>query len=156
MLGGALIVPVGLLRNLQCLPADKPPAFSLETERGERLAMQAVMDAERKLGFDLRDVSAENLGHDIESRIPGTGRLRSIEAKGRVKGATTVTITRNETLTGLNKPDDFILAIGLIDGDSASVNLHSVHRPFVREPDIGATSVNYELATLLALSQEPG
>jgi SNF2 family DNA or RNA helicase len=155
VLGGALIVPVGLLRKLQGLPADEPPTFALETERSERLAMQAVMDAERRLGFDPRDVSAENLGYDIESRIPGTGRLRFIEAKGRANGAKTVTITKNEILTGLNKPDDFILAIGLIDGESEAVDLRYVRRPFVREPDFRATSVNYELAALLAQSEEP-
>ena len=32
----------------------------------------------------------------------------------RFKGAKTVTITKNEILTGLNKPDEFILAIVII------------------------------------------
>ena len=117
--------------------------------------MQAVMDATRGLGYDPHDVSTENLGYDIESRIPGTGRLRFMEAKGRIEGAKTVTITKNEILTGLNKPVDFILAIGLIDGASESVCLRHVRRPFNREPDFGATSVNYELAALLARSEEP-
>jgi len=155
VLGGALVVPVGLLRRLRGLPASEPPTFALETERSERLAMQAVMDAERRLGYDPRDVSAENRGYDIESAIPGTGRLRFIEAKGRVRGAKTVTVTKNEILTGLNKPDDFILAVGLIDGESEAVELRYVRRPFTREPDFGATSVNYDLAALLAQSEEP-
>jgi SNF2 family DNA or RNA helicase len=153
VLGGALIVPIGLLRSLRGVAEDVPPDFALETERGERLAMQAVMEAERGLGYQPHDVSAEHRGYDIESRIPGTGRLRFIEAKGRVKDAKIVTITKNEILTGLNKPDDFILAIGVIDGDR--VDLRYVRRPFRREPDFGATSVNYELAFLLAESREP-
>ena len=111
------------------------------------------MEAEQRLGFVPRDVSDRKPGYDIESAIPGTGLLRFIEVKGRVKGAKTVTITKNEILTGLNKPDDFILAIGLVDGDA--VELRYVRRPFQREPDFGVTSVNYELAALLALSEEP-
>ncbi len=129
-----------------------PPTFALETERSERLAMSAVMEAERRLGFVPRDVSDHNLGYDIESAIPGTGLLRFIEVKGRVRGAKTVTITKNEILTGLNNPDDFILAIGLIEGERVEVRY--VRKPFVREPDFGATSVNYNLDELLARSTE--
>jgi hypothetical protein len=93
-------------------------------------------------------------GNSVRAILP-EGKLRFIEAEGRVKGARSVTITKNEILTGLNKPDDFILAIGLIDGDSRSVDLRYVRRPFAREPDFGATSVNYDLAVLLAQSGEP-
>jgi hypothetical protein len=117
--------------------------------------MQAVMDVERRHGYDPRDVSAENRGYDIESRISGTGMLRSIEAKGRIEGAKTVTITKNEILTGLNRPVDLILVIRLIDGASESVRLRFVRRPFTREPDFNATSVNYDLAALLVLAEDP-
>ena len=56
-------------------------------------------------------------------------------------------------MTGMNKPDDFILATGVID--SESVDLRYGRKLFSREPDIGATSMNYELAALLAMSEEP-
>ena len=98
-------------------------------------------------------MSDQNLGYDIESSIPGTGLLRFIEVKGRVKGAKTVTITKNEILTGLNKPDEFILAIVIIDQDTTEVRY--VRTPFETEPDFKATSVNYDLAALLAQAQEP-
>ena len=49
----------------------------------ERLAMAAVMAAERRLGHEPRDVSAEKKGWDIESRDGATGHLRFIEVKGR-------------------------------------------------------------------------
>ena len=55
--------------------------------------------------------------------------------------------------TGLNKPAEFILAIGLTDCEP--VELHYVRRPFDKEPDFNATSVNYDLAALLAQAQEP-
>ena len=105
VLGGAMIVPVGLLRTLSGESAAAP-TFAIDTERSEMLAMEAVMEAERQLGYVPRDVSDQNLGYDIESSIPGTGALRFIEVKGRVGGAKTVTITKNEILTGLNKPDE--------------------------------------------------
>jgi hypothetical protein len=43
--------------------------------------------------------------------------LRFIEVKGRAKGSKTVTVTKNEILTALNKQDDFILALVELDGD---------------------------------------
>ena len=49
------------------------------------------------------------LGYDIESRIPGTGKLRFLEVKGRISGAATLTVTKNEILYSLNKPEDYIL-----------------------------------------------
>ena len=98
-------------------------------------------------------MSDQNLGYDVESSIPGTGILRFIEVKGRVVGSNTVTITKNEILTALNKPDDFYLAVCLIDGDR--VDVRYVRQPFEKEPDFQATSVNYDLSALLAQAQEP-
>ena len=79
-------------------------------------AMKAVMDIETELGFMPRDVSAEKVGYDVESDIPKALRknglcLRFIEVKGRAKGATSITVSKNEILTDLNKPDEYILAI---------------------------------------------
>ncbi|GIK23631.1 MAG: RNA helicase [Ignavibacteriota bacterium] len=154
VLGGALVVPIGLVRTLKGETADIPPAFAVETEHSERLAMQAVTEIERRLGFVPRDVSAQNLGYDIESAIPDTGLLRFIEVKGRAKGAKTVTVTKNEILTALNKPDEFILAIAVIDGDAAA-DVRYVRQPFEKEPDFNATSVNYDLVALLAQAEAP-
>ena len=75
------------------------------------------MEVERSLGFEPVDREFEKLGYDIESRVPGTGKLRFIEVKGRVSGAATITVTKNEILYSLNKPDDFILAIVEFLGD---------------------------------------
>lgn len=153
VLGGAMIIPMGLLRKLTGQAPSTPPDFALDTKESELRAMQAVMETERRLGFIPRDVSDENLGYDIESAIPNSGLLRFIEAKGRVKGAKTVTVTKNEILTGLNKPDDFILALVVLDTTEAIVRY--VRCPFEKEPDFNATSVNYELKALLAMATEP-
>ena len=74
--------------------------------------------------------------------------------KGRVAGAPTITVTRNEILYSLNKPDDFILAIvEFLDDDTHKV--HYLRQPFQREPDFGVTSVNYDFAELLARAIVP-
>ena len=111
------------------------------------------MSAEQGFGFKPRDVSSYKVGYDVESTIPGTGKLRLIEVKGRVRGAATITVTKNEILTALNKPDDYILAIVIVDGGKTTP--HYVRRPFRREPDFAVTSVNYDLAELLSESSEP-
>ena len=66
-----------------------------------------------------------------KSEMPGTGKLRFIEVKGHVKESTTVIVTKNEVLTALNKPDDFFLAIVMVDGETTT--LYYIPRPFQRK-----------------------
>ena len=153
VIGGALVVPAGLLARLRGERRGEPAQFAKERERVMLLAMAAVIDAERRLGFSPRDVSAQNLGYDVESEVRADGRLRFIEVKGRAIGADTVTITKNEILTALNKPEDFILALVEVDGDSTTTRY--VRQPFQREPDFGVTSVNYDLKELATRASEP-
>jgi len=154
VVGGALVVPIGLIRRLKGERRGEPALFARQTQRVERLAMEAVLAAERRLGREPRDVSDENLGYDVESKVPNSGRLLFIEVKGRAAGATTVTITKNEILTAINKPDDFILALVEVDGDTAKEPVYD-RRPFQKEPDFGVTSVNYELKELLRRGGPP-
>ena len=113
-----------------------------------------IMETERSLGFDPTDREFEKLGYDIESRVADTGKLRFIEVKGRVSGASTITVTRNEILYSLNKPEDFIL--GIVEfRDDGGHRVHYVREPFKREPDFGVTSVNYDFAELLARARPP-
>lgn len=149
--GGALVVPAGLLARLRPSAPEsetKPAMFARDTAHAERVAMDAVQARETELGHDPRDVSALKCGWDIESRDGKTGRFRLLEVKGRVEGADTVTVTRNEILHALNKPDDFFLVVVEVSGDHAAA-VHYRQRPFVKEPDFGAVSVNYKLADLL-------
>ena len=85
--------------------------------------------------------------------FPGPGKLRFIEVKGRVAGRRPITVTRNEILYSLNKPDDFILAI--VEFMMAMPPVHYVRQPFQREPDFGVTSVNYSFKELIARSDIP-
>jgi superfamily II DNA or RNA helicase len=153
VLGGAMVIPGGLLRRLKGERDGPPDVFAADKARVELLAMNAVMEAERRLGYEPHDISKEKRGYDIESGVPKSGRLRFIEVKGRVSGATTVTVTKNEILTCLNKPEDFILAMVEVDGDTAKATY--IRRPFEREPDFAVTSVNYSLADLLDKGEEP-
>ena len=151
--GGLLVVPAGLLAEMtgRALPSS---AAAVDTQAAAARAREIVMEIERGLGFDPTDREFDKLGYDIESRVPGTGKLRFIEVKGRVADASTVTVTKNEILYSLNKPDDFILAIvEFMNGGTHRV--HYVRRPFRREPDFGVTSVNYDLAELIARSERP-
>ena len=91
-IGGSLVVPIGLLNKL--LPSSAQPgdaaadAVSAEARKKmELLAMQMVMEAEKQLGNEPRDVSGEKCGYDIESKVQADGKLRFIEVKGRVAGA---------------------------------------------------------------------
>jgi hypothetical protein len=152
VLGGMLIVPVGLLALMKGISVSFPPT-TVDTMAAAASARAIIMEIERCLGFDPTDREFEKLGYDIESRVPGTGRLRFIEVKGRVTGAATITVTRNEILTSLNKPEDFILAVVEFDGPGHRV--HYIRQPFQREPDFGVTSVNYSFAELLAKAGAP-
>jgi superfamily II DNA or RNA helicase len=151
VIGGVLVIPAGLLYSLS---GEDAPAELMDRRITEALAMQAVMEAEIALGNHPRDVSQENLGYDIESLDPGSGRLRFIEVKGRKAGADTVTITRTEILSGINSVDQFILALVEIENGQAKEPRY-VRQPFNKEPDFDATSVNYNIRRLLAQSSNP-
>ena len=161
--GRALVVPIGLLRRAAAdAPVPAPeralPGVRETTPEGraeiERLAMEAVMAAERALGHEPRDVSAAKVGYDVESRDGKTGRLRFIEVKGRGGDADTVTVTHQEIRTALNKPDAFILAIVRVRDGYVSGPRY-LRQPFRAEPDFDAVSVTYNLRELLARAEAP-
>ena len=153
ILGGVLVVPRGLIAAISGKPHD-PDRRAIDTQESAARARAIIMETERTLGFDPTDRETEKLGYDIESRIPGTGRLRFIEVKGRVHGADTITVTRNEILYSMNKPEDYRLAIVEFLDDGAH-RVHYLRQPFRREPDFDAASVNYSFKDLLARAEPP-
>ena len=153
VLGGLLVAPIGLIRAMGGQPQASVQT-AVDTQAAAARAREIVMEIERGLGFVPVDREFEKLGYDIESAIPGTGRLRFIEVKGRVAGADTVTVTKNEILYSLNKPDDFILAMVAFGADG-SHEVRYLRRPFGQEPDFGVTSVNYEFSELLRRAEVP-
>ena len=156
IVGGSLVIPAGLLaqrKGQQGWTADADAR-----KRVELMAMQAVFDTERALGHAVVDVSAEKCGWDITStpplldgKIPQT---RHIEVKGRAKGQSTITVTRNEILYGLNQSDKFILAIVIVDGDTCEGPFY-LRNPFNQEPDWAVASINLDLNQLLVHAEMP-
>jgi hypothetical protein len=56
-------------------------------------------------------------------------------------------------MKALNKPEEFILGVVEVDGESVTPKY--VRRPFSKEPDFGVTSVNYDLRDLSQRAEEP-
>jgi len=159
VLGGALVVPIGLLRKLRGEPASHAATFAADPAaraRIEMLAMNAVRAAEEARGCHVVDVTRENCGWDFTSYAPGVNGKppvsRHIEVKGRTKEATSITISRNEILYALNQSDKFILAIVLVNTDGTVDGPHYVRKPFTREPDWSECSSNHDLAKLLSIA----
>ncbi len=154
--GGAVIVPGGLLRRLapQTASPEREPDQAARDEI-ERLAMEAVMEAERRLGRIPRDVSAtRGIGYDIESKDPRTGSLYFIEVKGKWTGKDDLTLTKNEILCSRNEPEKFRLAIVVVGEDGARPPRYLKNYLF-GEPDFRETARTFSLSGLLDSAGEP-
>jgi SNF2 family DNA or RNA helicase len=157
VIGGALVIPQGLLAQRK-----GEANFSVDAEARkmiEKIAVDAVIKAEQELGNSIKDVSAEKCGWDITSRPPTEkdGSLkpdRHIEVKGRAKGQSTITVSRNEIIYGLNQSEKFVLAIVLVDGQEYE-GPYYIKKPFTTEPDFSVASVNYDLKDLLSKAINP-
>ncbi len=156
VLGGLIVVPQGLLEKKH----GTTPLHASFTEDAanrhaiELIAMDTIMETERSLGNEPEDVSSMKIGYDILSFNPRTKTQRFIEVKGRVEGADSVTVTRNEIITSLNKPEDYILAIVQVGQDFVSKPRY-VWQPFDIEPAFGVTAQQFGLKHLLNKSEKP-
>lgn len=148
VIGGVLVIPASLL-NAKVKEDYKSQGFASPEEKAamEKVGMDAVFAVEKELNNAAKDRSKEKIGYDIESLCSQTGNLRFIEVKGRRKDATTITITKNEIIYGLNLPEQFILALAFVDGKR--VEVHYVQNAFRFEPDFGVTSINFNVKDLL-------
>jgi SNF2 family DNA or RNA helicase len=159
VLGGALVVPAGLMRKVRG-DEETTPDFSpdpIARSRIERIAMDAVRHTEESQGCHVVDVSADKCGWDLTSHPPAIDHKqpdpRHIEVKGRIKGAATVTVTHNEILSSFNQGDKFVLAIVLVNEDDSHEGPYYIRRPFDREPGWGVSSINYNLSDLLSKAE---
>jgi len=159
-LGGALVIPIGLLRMLRGEAQDRD-AFSQDAaarNRVEQIAMQAVQAAELACGCRVVDVSAQKCGWDLTSYPPQVDgkqpQARHIEVKGRAQGATTLTVTRNEMLYALNQADKFHLAIVFVGEDDCVDGPYYLQNPFDAEPGWGVSSVNFEIKALMSRARK--
>lgn len=158
--GGMAVIPRGLLAargSVTTLDGAAPTGFSedpLARREIEILAMDAVMAAERALGNTPSDVSAQKIGYDIASLAANGEHLRFIEVKGRIDGADSIMVTRQEVITSLHEPDKFILAVVQVENGFAREPRY-VRKPFAQEPEFGITAIQVNLSGLLARSEAP-
>ena len=159
--GGMVVIPRGLLesRGLKTETADTAPTgFSedpVARRKIELAAMDAVIAAEKALGNIPTDVSAQKVGYDIASYDPDTDHLRFIEVKGRIDGADTVMITRQEVITSLHEPDKFILAIVQVENEAAKEPRYVHGALDTREPPFGHSAIQFNLKALLDRAETP-
>lgn len=151
--GVALVLPKHFL--YQAKQIEMQVIIAADRQAIAAKARDVIMEKERGLGFEPKDVEQLKLGYDIESRDPRTGRLRFIEVKGRTADAKTITVTKNEILYSKNNQEDYILAIVLFS-DLNVYTMHYIPNPFDEEPGFAVASINYELSKLLESAQNPG
>ena len=156
--GGMVVIPRGLLAGRQRADETVPPQFAVDPvarRKIELAAMAAVIASETALGHKPVDVSAKKLGYDVESYDPTSGHMRFIEVKGRVDGANSVIITRQEIITSLHEPEKFILAIVSV-ADGSALEPRYVRGPLVdREPSFLETAIQFDLRRLLERAGPP-
>ena len=156
--GGMLVIPRGLVEARSGKRDDAEAARTIVDAAArqdiERIAMEAVMAAERRLGNEPEDVSAQKIGYDIAS-YDSARRLRCIEVKGRADGADRVTITRQEIITSLHEPDKFILAIVEVRDGGATEPRYVAGALDEREPPFEQTAIQFKMKNLLERAEEP-
>ena len=113
------------------------------------------MAVERALGNTPSDVSAQKIGYDIASYDPQADHLRFIEVKGRIDGADTVMITRQEVITSLHEPDKFILALVQIEDGSAREPRYVRGALDTREPPFEHNAIQFSIKSLIERAENP-
>ena len=156
LVGAALVIPAGLLAALGDLDAATASHLARETRIIEERAMRAVLDEEARLGRRAEAMSHSNPGFDIRS-IDASGHLLLIEVKGRIEGSTTVSVTRNEILTGLNAADQYLLALVEVRGDN-TCEVRYLYNPFAgksRELHFAERSTTFDWDKLWDIAGAP-
>ena len=156
--GGMVVIPRGLLEARGLKTETASTGFSedpVARRKIELAAMDAVIAAEKALGNIPSDVSAQKVGYDIASYDPDTDHLRFIEVKGRIDGADTVMITRQEVITSLHEPDKFILAIVRVENETAREPRYVHGALDTREPPFGHSAIQFSLKSLMERSKTP-
>ena len=100
-------------------------------------------------------MSARKVGYDIASYDPGTRSHRFIEVKGRVDGADTVMITRQEIITSLHEPEKFILAIVEVSDGSAGKPHYVRGALDERDPPFDQDAIQFNMKRLIERAEKP-
>ena len=152
---GAIVFPINALRALR---GDEGRPDQATRERIDRLAVDAVLAAERELGRDPVEMPHNNPGYDVRSYILDekgrrTGELLFIEVKGKALGQSTVTISATQINSSFNQPDHWVLALVQIDGDTAKKPQYV--RRYFEQRAVQAVSKNFPVQDILDHATDP-
>lgn len=151
--GVALVVPASLLAQRI---ADKREIVDIVArERIDRLAIQAVLATEKKLGHDAREMPHQHAGYDIESRTQD-GELKFIEVKGYAPSSTVVMIHRSQVLAAYNNKNASILAlVEVLPDDSTTVKYVINPSRIFHEPTLFEDAISLNLRKVFAEVRDP-
>jgi len=142
VIGGAIVVPQGLLDALDGIVASGDTQRTLALERG---ALAAVIEQERAAGRLARDASVERLGYDIASKDPSSGAFRFIAVKAVRSAADPVWLTRSEVLASLNAGDMYWVAC-VPENDSGAGEPVFVRAPITAAPPFDEANLTFSIA----------
>jgi hypothetical protein len=110
VVGGALVLPVGLLRRATGTGSPPPPAHAIDTTVVERRAVDAVLAAEAALGHSPVEMAPQPSGlrHPLNRRCR-PGRFHRGQRTGRRRRH--LVVTQNELRFAANIPDGYLLAL---------------------------------------------
>ncbi len=150
--GAALVIPQAIVDAWAGVDVTNTPK---ETEAVERRAVEAVMAAERALGAVPTEMPHNNPGYDVRSVRPH-GAVVRIEVKGRISGADSFFITKNEVIMAKNSGDDYRLALVEVRPDGTDDVRYAI-RPFdsTDTDDFRMTGYRFKWAHFWSASGDP-
>ena len=155
VVGAALVVPQGLLDQLQgSPPVTDATADKMETDRR---AVAAVMKAERELGRRPEQQEHSNPGFDVMSLDPLAGIHYLIEVKGHLPGTEQISVSKTQVGQAQCSPDMWRLAVVSVPNEpDVEPEVRYLIRPFEGVTMHEAqTSIPLRVSDLLAKSLPP-
>jgi SNF2 family DNA or RNA helicase len=156
VVAAALVIPQGLLDKLTGVqPVVPDQSVIAETDR---IAVQAVIDAERALGRIPLEQDHNNPGFDVLSEDPATQISYFIEVKGHRPATTEIKVRAAQVRKGKMNRERFRLAVvSVSDGPNATAtSVRYLVDPFGSyEPLFAQTYVPLDVAKLIEHSVEP-
>ena len=155
VVGAALVVPQGLLDQLQgSPPVPDATADKMETDRR---AVAAVMKAERALGRRPEQQEHSNPGFDVMSFDSDKGVYYLIEVKGHLPGTEQISVSKTQVGQAQCSPDVWRLAVVSVPNEpDIEPEVRYLIRPFEGVTMHEAqTSIPLRVSDLLAKSQPP-
>lgn len=155
VVAAALVVPQGLIDRLAGLDIiEIDPEVAAETDR---LAVAAVIAAERALGRIPVEQDHNNPGFDILSEDPSTGIVYQIEVKGHRPANPEIKVRARQVRQAKQNPERFRLAIVRVPNDNAEP---TIVRYFIRPFDsyelhFAQTYVPLNVLELMPYAVEP-